>query len=253
MALIISPRNLIRQDANISLLPELSLDQVVELETQVEKKFNVSALVTDVGGIGDYPTMVLSTTDMNFLSNTIAHEWTHNYLTLRPLGLEYDASPDLRTMNETTASIVGKEIGLQMLTRYYPQFAPQPPPVQTSQNNTIQAPDNSPPRFDFRKEMHITRLTVDGLLASGKITEAESYMEARRQFFWENGYQIRRLNQAYFAFNGAYADEPGGAAGADPVGPAVRALRQQSPSLADFLNRISWMTSLADLQRALKK
>ncbi len=253
MALIISPRNVIRQDANISLLPELSLDQVVELETQVEKRFNVSALVTDVGGIGDYPTMVLITTDMNFLSNTIAHEWTHNYLTLRPLGLEYDASPDLRTMNETTASIVGKEIGLQMLTRYYPQFAPQPPPVQTSQNNNVQAPDNSPPRFDFRKEMHITRLTVDGLLASGKITEAESYMEARRQFFWDNGYQIRRLNQAYFAFNGAYADEPGGAAGADPVGPAVRALRQQSPSLADFLNRISWMTSLADLQRALKK
>ncbi len=252
MALIISPRNVIRQDANISLLPELSLDQVVELETQVEKKFNVSALVTNVGGIGDYPTMVLSTTDMDFLSNTIAHEWTHNYLTLRPLGLEYDVSPDLRTMNETAASIVGKEIGLQMLTRYYPQFAPQPPPAQTSQNNNAQ-PDNSPPRFDFRNEMHVTRLTVDGLLASGKIEEAESYMEARRKFFWDNGYQIRRLNQAYFAFYGAYADEPGGAAGADPVGPAVRALRLQSPSLANFLNRISWMTSLADVQRALKK
>jgi len=93
MALIISPRNVIRQDANISLLPELSLDQVVLLETEVEKRFNVSALVTDVGGLGDYPTMVLSTTDMDFLSNTIAHEWTHNYLTLRPLGLSYDASP----------------------------------------------------------------------------------------------------------------------------------------------------------------
>jgi hypothetical protein len=252
MALIISPRNVIRQDANISLLPELSLDQVVSLETQVEKKFNVSALVTDVGGIGDYPTMVLSTTDMDFLSNTIAHEWTHNYLTLRPLGLDYDVSPDLRTMNETTASIVGKEIGLQMLNLYYPQFAPKPTPVQASQNNN-QEPDNSPPVFDFRKEMHITRLAVDKLLASGKITEAENYMEARRKFFWDNGYEIRRLNQAYFAFNGAYADEPGGAAGADPVGPAVRALRQQSPSLAVFLNRISWMTSLADLQRAIKK
>jgi hypothetical protein len=252
MALIISPRNAIRQDANISLLPELTLDQAVTLETLVEKKFNVSALVTDVGGIGDYPTMVLSTTDMDFLSNTIAHEWTHNYLTIRPLGLDYDVSSDLRTMNETTASIVGKEIGLQMLTRYYPQFAPKPPPVQVSQDNNAQ-PDNSPPRFDFRKEMHITRLNVDALLASGKITQAENYMEGRREFFWNNGYQIRRLNQAYFAFNGAYADEPGGAAGADPVGPAVRALRQQSSSLADFLNRISWMTSLADLQRALKK
>ena len=253
MALIISPRNVIRQDANISLLPELSLDKVVLLETEVEKRFNVSALVTDVGGLGDYPTMVLSTTDMDFLSNTIAHEWTHNYLTLRPLGLSYDASPDLRTMNETTASIVGKEIGLEMLTRYYPQFAPKPAPVQQPQSNTPLPDNNSLPRFDFRNEMHITRLTVDQMLAAGKIQTAENYMEARRKFLWDNGYQIRRLNQAYFAFNGAYADEPGGAAGADPVGPAVRALRQQSPSLADFLNRISWMTSLADLQKALHK
>jgi hypothetical protein len=252
MALIISPRNVIRQDANISLLPGLSLDQVVLLENEVEKTFNVSALVTNVGGIGDYPTMVLSTTDMDFLSNTIAHEWTHNFLTLRPLGLDYDTSPDLRTMNETTASIVGKEIGLDVLNRYYPQFAPAPPPVQQPQNNNPQ-PDNAPAKFDFRKEMHITRLAVDQMLAAGKIKEAESYMESRRKFFWDNGYQIRRLNQAYFAFNGAYADEPGGAAGADPVGPAVRALRQQSASLADFLNRISWMTSLADLQQALKK
>jgi hypothetical protein len=196
--------------------------------------------------------MVLSTTDMDFLSNTIAHEWTHNFLTLRPLGLDYDTSPDLRTMNETTASIVGKEIGLDVLNRYYPQFAPAPPPVQQPQNNNPQ-PDNAPAKFDFRKEMHITRLAVDQMLAAGKIKEAESYMESRRKFFWDNGYQIRRLNQAYFAFNGAYADEPGGAAGADPVGPAVRALRQQSASLADFLNRISWMTSLADLQQALKK
>jgi hypothetical protein len=189
---------------------------------------------------------------MDFLSNTIAHEWTHNYLTLRPLGLSYDASPDLRTMNETTASIVGKEIGLQMLAHYYPQFVPKPPPVQQPQNNNSQ-PDNSPPVFDFRKEMHITRLNVDQMLAAGKIDQAERYMEARRQIFWDNGYQIRRLNQAYFAFNGAYADEPGGAAGEDPVGPAVRALRQQSPSLSVFLNRISWMTSLAELQKALKK
>lgn len=76
-------------------------------------------------------------------------------------------------------------------------------------------------------------------------------MEQRRAFFWENGYAIRRLNQAYFAFYGAYADQPGGAAGSDPVGPAVRALRQSSPSLASFINRISWMTSFAQLQQAL--
>jgi hypothetical protein len=98
--------------------------------------------------------------------------------------------------------------------------------------------------------MHITRVAVDNLLLEGKIGAAEEYMEMRRKFFWDNGYAIRKLNQAYFAFHGAYADEPGGAAGAaeDPVGSAVRLLRSQSPSLSAFINQISWMVSFEQLQ-----
>jgi hypothetical protein len=101
--------------------------------------------------------------------------------------------------------------------------------------------------------MHETRVTADKLLAEGKIEEAEAYMEQRRQVFWQNGYLLRKLNQAYFAFHGAYADVPGGAAGEDPVGPAVRALREQSDSLADFVNAIAWMTSFGQLQQAINK
>jgi hypothetical protein len=70
--------------------------------------------------------------------------------------------------------------------------------------------------------------------------------------FWDNGYLIRKLNQAYFAFHGAYADVPGGAAGEDPVGPAVRALRERSASLEEFVNTIAWMTSFEELQEAIK-
>ena len=99
--------------------------------------------------------------------------------------------------------------------------------------------------------MHATRVVVDAMLASGRISDAENYMEQRRQIFVKNGYFIRRLNQAYFAFYGAYADVPGGAAGEDPVGPAVRALRARSASLADFVNRIAWMTSFEQLQKAV--
>ncbi len=115
------------------------------------------------------------------------------------------------------------------------------------------APAPEPPAFDYRAEMHETRLTVDEMLAVGKIEEAEAYMEARRQIFWENGYRIRKLNQAYFAFHGAYADSPGGTAGAreDPVGEAVRALRAQSPTLAAFISKISWMWSFEQLQKAV--
>jgi hypothetical protein len=78
-------------------------------------------------------------------------------------------------------------------------------------------------------------------------------MEERRQFFWQNGYLHRKLNQAFFAFHGAYADSPGGAAGEDPVGPAVRALREESDSLADFINTIAWMTSFEELQKTVQQ
>ena len=101
--------------------------------------------------------------------------------------------------------------------------------------------------------MHETRVTTDALLAEGKIEEAEAYMEARRLVFLKNGYLLRKINQAYFAFYGAYADSPGGAAGEDPVGPAVRALREQSDSLADFVNTISWMTNFEQLQEAISQ
>jgi hypothetical protein len=78
-------------------------------------------------------------------------------------------------------------------------------------------------------------------------------MEERRQVFWENGYLIRKLNQAYFAFYGAYNDDPGGgAAGADPVGPAVQAFREKFVNLADFLKAISWVDSFDELKRSLE-
>jgi hypothetical protein len=76
-------------------------------------------------------------------------------------------------------------------------------------------------------------------------------MEERRLVFLQNGYLLRKINQAYFAFHGAYADSPGGAAGEDPVGPAVRTLREQSESLADFVNTISWMWKFEQLQKAV--
>ena len=254
LAMIVSPRSVIRQDADISLQAGLGLEDIILLEQQVEADLGVSALVENIGGVGVYPTMVMSTTRLPWLLEVVAHEWTHNFLTLRPLGINYYTSNELRTMNETAASIAGTEISSQVLARYYGELYPVTPPetetVDTEQPATEVEED--PNRFDFRKEMHETRLTVDQLLSDGQIEEAEAYMERRRVFLWENGYQIRRLNQAYFAFHGAYADQPGGAAGSDPVGPAVRKLRDQSASLADFLNRISWMDSFEDLSRAVE-
>jgi hypothetical protein len=110
---------------------------------------------------------------------------------------------------------------------------------------------NQEESFDYRKEMYETRLRVDELLSQGKIEEAEEFMEKRRQVFWENGYPIRKLNQAYFAFYGAYADQPFSAAGADPVGSDVRLLRSRSNSLAEFIRVISGLRSYQELVNLL--
>lgn len=242
MALIVSPREIIRQDEDISVLPDLSLEQITQLEQTVETHLDVSALVVPVGGVGVYPTMVMSTTDLNWLVQTVAHEWAHNYLTWHPLGALYYTSGEMRTINETTASLIGTEVGERVIERFYPERVPQPAENSASAASPAES-ESEAPVFDYRAEMHATRVKVDALLAEGKIDAAEEYMQTRREFFWEHGYRIRRLNQAYFAFYGAYADTPGGAAGSDPVGGAVRDLRSQSPTLAAFVQRIAWVTS----------
>ncbi len=253
MALIVSPRDHIEQTANISVDTDLTLDEQVTLEEDVTQGLDVSSLVVQIGGVGVYPTMVMRTTNLPWMLNTIAHEWIHNYLTLRPLGVLYNETPELRTMNETTASIAGDEIGALVIEKYYPELKPS---ASFPQLELVSLPFDRPdpgtllrPPFDFRAQMHETRVNADALLAEGKIEEAEAYMEERRQVFLKNGYLLRKINQAYFAFHGAYADTPGGAAGEDPVGPAVRALREQSDSLADFINTMSWMWSFEQLQQ----
>ena len=253
LALIVSPRNEIKQSANVQVDGDLPLDQQVALEDKVARDLDVSTLVVGLGGIGTYPTMIAQSSYFTWIVTVGAHEWTHNYLTLRPLGISYDASPELRTMNETTAEIVGGEIGALVLQKYYPDLAPAPSPyanvLRRSQPSQAAPAANT---FDFRAEMHITRVQTDALLGQGKINAAEAYMEQRRKVFWDNGYQIRKLNQAYFAFYGAYAAEGGGGAeGGDPVGPAVLLLRRRSSSLKDFVNTIAGFSSFDQLQHAL--
>ena len=245
-ALIVSPRDTIKQEVNISLLADLGLEEITKLEEEIAEYMNASTLVVDVGGIGVYPTMVQRSSSIEWTLDTIAHEWTHNYLTLFPLGWNYDTTPELRTMNETTASIVGSEISQKVMRRYYPDYY-----ADVTRTGKAALKPSADVTFDFREEMRITRLRVDELLAEGKVQEAETYMNDRRIVFVENGYMIRKLNQAYFAFHGAYADQPGGAAGEDPVGPAVRSLRANADTLAEFLRRMAWMNSFDDLKQSL--
>ena len=251
--LIISPRDVIIQEKNVSLSADIAINEIIHLENTVEENLNYSALVVPVGGVSTYPTMVINTTDLKYLIETVAHEWIHNYLALRPLGIRYASSLEMRTINETTASIAGGEISQAVIETFYPdliEITPiQPRTFQTSFHNKKPFQLQG---FNFPKEMYQTRIKVEYLLADGRIDEAEQFMESQRLFFWENGYQIRKLNQAYFAFHGAYADEPFSAAGKDPVGDDVRFFRGQQTSLSSFIRKISWMYNYSQLRIAAR-
>ncbi len=253
MSLVVSPRARIERAFDVSLNAGLSAEDMAALEDQILADLDQAALVVPIGGIGTYPTMVMQTTDIVWLTEVIAHEWVHNFLTLRPLGINYATSETLRTINETTASLAGKELGRMMLLKYYPDHVPPEPELaQTDTDLPRPEPVPDPEAFDFRAEMRVTRVEVEWLLSEGRIVEAEHTMEARRQLFWQNGFPIRKINQAYFAFYGAYNDAPGGgAAGEDPVGPAVVAYRERFDSLSDFLRSIAWVNSFEALMALL--
>ncbi|NWF69666.1 MAG: hypothetical protein HXY40_11325 [Chloroflexi bacterium] len=235
--LVISPRETIRFDYAVNLVP-LAVDTAAALETRVEQQQNVSALIVPLGGLALYPSMILETSDIVWAVNVIAHEWLHHYLFFYPLGLGYVTAGETRIINETTARLFGEEIGPLVLRRYYPDLYVPPPqtPQASAPVTRLLLQPIQPAGFDFGVELGKTRFNVDRMLAAGQVVEAESYMEARRSFFAENGYFLRRLNQAYFAFYGGYQSRrSGGAGGGDPIGPAVAALRAASPSLLQFV------------------
>ncbi len=250
MNLIVSPRTEISTIFEINLQPGLDVLEREKIESNIFSDFSLAALVEPIGGLGAYPTMVMQSSDIVWLLDTVSHEWTHNWLTFHALGMRYFDSNELRTINETTASISGKEISRQMLRTWYPQYAPAEEIQQSTNPRKPVVPESED--FNYRKEMRITRVNVEALLAEGKVDEAESYMEKRRVFLWENGYHLRKINQAYFAFYGSYNDLPGGgAAGDDPVGPAVQNYRKQFTDFHKFMVKIASVKSFSELQSRL--
>ena len=274
--LILSPRDAINRQGGEALQAGLGVEEADRIETQVLSMTDQAALVVPIGGLAAYPTMLQETGDLLWLTQTMAHEWVHNWLDFRPLGYNYlGDSPVIRIINETTASVAGDEIGLAVMRRYYPetlrQFYPdlvEPRPLEVPNLDPEQQPPptpRGPVQFSYNNVLYETRVKVEEMLAEArrlkadgqpseaqqKIVEAETYMEEQRQYINSHGYTLRKLNQAYFAFYGAYADQPGGAAGRDLTGPHVVALRAYSPSLRAFLDRISGILSLEDLQHAV--
>jgi hypothetical protein len=239
--LIVSRRDRIETIYSQMLEADISLAEIEEAEAKIHQQDNAVGYITDIGGLGAFPTMVVDRASLRWVLSTVAHEWTHNYLVFHRLGWNYFASQDLTTMNETVAEIVGNEVGDQTLALYFPEMAPPTLPV---------APPTTPeqPTFIFQIEMQETRVEVDRLLADGDVAGAEAYMEERRQEFVENDYTLRELNQAYFAFHGSYGTSP---ASTSPIGPNMDRLRALMPDLKTFLETVRGFDSVEDLDLAL--
>lgn len=247
--LIVSPRDRIRVEEGIHLDPTMSIEEIEKIERQVAAEADRSTIIEGTGGFSSYPTMVLEYGVLRWAIDTVAHEWAHLYLFARPLGWHYDDSGDMRTINETVASMFGDEVSRLVMERYYPDLlSPAPWPRPLSMQEDWLSPSRVETSFEFGAFMRETRLEVDRLLAAGQIEAAEAYMEARRVLLVERGYSIRKLNQAYFAFHGSYAV---GTGATDPIGGKLRALRLRAETLASFMKIVARFDTAADLEAAL--
>lgn len=240
--LVVSPRDRIESMREILLQQDISLKEIEDIEGRVDK-LGVSSLVVELGGFaGAYPSFVTDEGSLRFTLDSATEEWVHQYLAFKPLGFRYvldltgvSRNYEIATMNETVASMVSKEIGSIVYEKYYSEHEGGAPQEDADS--------------EFNREMREIRRAVDEYLARGEIEQAEEFMEQKRRYLASKGYYIRKLNQAYFAFHGAYADKP---TSISPIGVELKQLRSQSASLKDFLDTASAMTSRQDLIDSLK-
>lgn len=277
--LVVSPRDEIRFDVSLNLDP-LPVDEIAALENRIDAAFDVSSLIVPLGGIALFPAMILETTSIPWALETFAHEWVHHYFFFFPLGLNYFTGGDAfageaRIINETVADIFGREIGARVLARYYPELVRPASALVDALALITRHLQAQPAAFDYGAAMHETRTTVDKTMAevsalneksavmqaagrtaraeyfgdyAGRlIDDIEAYMEQRRQLFYDNGYRIRKLNQAYFAFYGGYQGGIPGIGGQDPIGPAVEDIRALSPDVRQFIVTMRGITTRAEL------
>jgi hypothetical protein len=243
LVLVTSPRHEVRRLDDITLRPDVKLLDQEALEQAVAEAEDVTTLVVPVGGVATYPAHVSPTASLHGALLLASHEWLHHHLFFRPLGVRWFAGGALTSINETVANIAGEEIGDMAFTKITGQVVEresyQPPQLEPRQ-------EPPPNVFDFRREMRATRLMLDILLDGGLVDETEVYLEERRQLFVANGFPTRKLNTAYFAFYGTYADSP---ASASPIEPQLQAVRADSANLAEFLDRVAGITSEGQLEQ----
>jgi hypothetical protein len=243
--LVTSPRDRIELSHDYLLRPGIPPAEIEGIEADAEQEPNTSALVVTAGGVSTYPSVEGNLESYEHLVEIVFHEWTHSYLLFYPLGSRYFQSSELRTLNETVASVAGEQLAAAYFAKYG-NLDPERPSLSIAPEAT--AAPGPEPAFDFIAEMRALRRRVEEMLARGEVAQAEALMERSRIEFGEHGYPIRKLNQAYFAFHGSYGT---GAGSIDPIGPKVEQLFASSGSPGEFLRNARGLKSQSDLDELL--
>ncbi|MDC0035353.1 hypothetical protein OAJ44_03210 [Chloroflexi bacterium] len=223
--LITSKRDKIEMTGTRLLDPDLEWAERAEIEIRAESYENTSALVDDLAGLGTYPAIVTDKDNLRQLMRTAAHEWLHNYWILKPLGRNMWNSQNMQILNETAADLVGNELGDEAFLIL----------GNTTEDSHNYYTSNSSNTHLFRI-LRETRINVEKMLENGKVEEAEKYMDKQLWNLKLGGYNIRKLNQAYFAFRGNYAEGP---ASISPIGAELRELRDYYSNLGNFIKSVS--------------
>ena len=210
-----------------AVLLEPDLDVLVrdELETRLLEEYNVAALVDNLAGLATYPLLVSDLYSLRTLLRVAAHEWLHAYFLFRPLGRNIYSTDAMFTLNETIADVAGRELGDAAFARMGGDL--------DENARRYLAPEERDPVFT--REMRETRVTVEELLDAGEVGEAEEYMKRRWWDFRLGGYGLRKLNQAFFAFRGRYAEGP---ASISPIGREVNEMRDYHDDVGSFIKTV---------------
>ncbi|HIA15314.1 MAG TPA: hypothetical protein EYN72_00700 [Dehalococcoidia bacterium] len=238
--LVLSTRDKISLISSILLDPDIKGVERDRIENEILEKHNLSSYVDDLAGLATYPNFVNDLYTTRTVMRTAVHEWMHAFFFFKPLGKNLRKNDTMFTMNETVADIIGRELGDMVFERIGGDLT-------ISASRYAPAEDINP---QFTKVMRETRRRVDELLSEGKIEEAEEHMREQQWFLRLRGYGLRKLNQAYFAFRGRYAESP---ASTSPLGAQLNEIRDLLPSIEAFIREIIEIGSNAELLALLDR
>jgi len=240
--LVTSPRDRIERLESVLLKPHVPVRSKDVMENRLLEEEDLSAVVIKTGGVATYPTVIPDDAGLERLLELASHEWLHTYLFFYPLGQGLFRDDDMFTLNETLANMFGREVGRLAYEVLTGERLPEPPSADDGSEEVDAAV------FSFNRFMHETRLHTDELLEQGEIEEAERYMEDRRVELNSHGYDVRKINQAWFAFHGTYADSP---ASISPIAGELEELRGLVPGIGEIVRLVRGVSSYEGFQALL--